>query len=170
MDAHFEAEKILRELRFDFAAFTLDGFLCFVGETKGREIITIPWSMPTTLFGAWISDGDEPKEYIFYRNNVSIIHQIHIQLHELSHFLFGHPTLQINRQLIAEVVAGTASLPFADLPQLRSPKRTHFETQAETLANLIQERIIRNSQIDRLIHDTSPEEKLANFLKTMGLT
>ena len=169
MDARFEAEKILRELRFDFTAFTLDGFLRFVGETKGREMIAIPWSMPPTLFGAWISDGDEPKEYIFYRNDVSSIHQIHIQLHELSHFLFGHPTIRINRQFIADVIAGTASLPFDDLLQLRSPKRTDFDTQAETLANLIQERVIRNSQIDRLIHDTSPEEKLAHFLKTMGL-
>src|SRR6266481_4747262 len=153
MDAHSEAEKILRKLRFDFTTFTMDEFLRCVGEAKGREIITIPWSMPATLFGAWISDGEEQKEYIFYRNNVSVIHQIHIQLHELSHFLFGHPTLQINRKFIGEVVAGTASLPFADLPQLRSPKRANVEVEAETLANLIQERVIRNSQIDRLMHD-----------------
>src|SRR6266436_4495814 len=137
MGAHAKAEKILRELEYDFTTFTMEGFLRCVGETKGREIITIPWSMPATLFGAWISDGDEPKEYIFYRDNVPVIHQIHIQLHELSHFLFGHPTFQINRKFIGEVVAGTASLPFADLPQLRSPKRANVEVEAETLANLI---------------------------------
>src|SRR5688572_3102340 len=165
MSVNLEAEKILKQLGYDFSTFTMEGFLRFVGKAKGREIITIPWTMPATLFGAWISDGDEPKEYIFYRNNVSVIHQIHIQLHELSHFLFGHPTLQINRKIIADVVAGTASLPFAELPQLRSPKRADAETEAETLANLIQERAIRNSQLDRLIHDTSPEEKLARFLK-----
>src|SRR6185369_8648412 len=104
MDAHSQAEKILRELRFDFTTFTMDGFLRRISEAKGREIITIPWSMPATLFGAWISDGEEPKEYIFYRNNVSVIHQIHIQLHEVSHYLFGHDTLQINRKIIADVI------------------------------------------------------------------
>lgn len=170
MDVHFEAEKILTELQFDFVNFTLDGFLRFVGDAKGREIIAIPWdNMPPALFGAWISDGDKPQEYIFYRSNASIVHQIHIQLHEVSHFIYGHPTLQINRQFITEVIAGTASLPFADLPQLRSPKRTNFDVEAETLANLIQERVIRASRIDRLIHDTSPEEKLANFLRKMSL-
>ncbi len=169
MNAHFEAEKILKELQFDFATFTLDSFLHFVGETKGREIIATPWDMPPALFGLWISDGDEPKEYIFYHKNASIVHQIHIQLHEVSHFLFGHPTLKINRQFISEVIVGKASLPFAaDLPQLRSPKRTDFDTEAETLANLIQERVIQDSQLDRLIHDTSPEEKLANFLRKMS--
>src|SRR5690349_20588477 len=150
MSARLDAEKILRDLKFDFATFSMDEFLRFVGEANGREIITIPWSMPATLFGAWITDGDEAREYIFYRDNVSVVHLIHIQLHELSHFLFGYPTIEINRHIIAEVVAGTTSLPFAELPQLRSPKRADAETEAETLANLIQERAIRNSQLDRL--------------------
>ncbi len=168
MNARLKAERILQELKFDFASFSMGEFIRFVGETKSREIIAIPWSMPPTLFGAWITDGDEPKEYIFYRKNVVAIHQIHIQLHELSHFLFGHPTLQINRQIITNVVIGATSLPFADLPQLRSPKRVEAETEAETLANLIQERTIQSSQIHHLIHDTPPEDKLAAFLKTMG--
>ena len=118
MDVKSEANKILQELEYDFRVFTIEGFVRHVGETREREIITIPWAMPPMLFGAWISD-EEPREYIFYRNDVSGIHQIHIQLHELSHFLFGHPTLQINQKLIADVVAGQTSLPFADLPRLR---------------------------------------------------
>lgn len=170
MSKRSEAEKILQELNFDFTTFTMGGFVRFVSEIKGREIISIPWVMPSTLFGAWISDSDESKEYIFYRNNVSAIHQIHIQLHELSHFLLGHPTLQINRKIITEVITGISSLPFSSLPKLRSPQRAQSEVEAETLANLIQERAIRSSQIDNLIQDTSAEEKLANFLKMMSLT
>ncbi len=166
---NLESEGILRELQFDFSSFTIESFIQCIGEAKGRQIITIPWDMPPTLFGAWISDEEEPNEYIFYRRNVPVIHQIHIQLHELSHFLFGHPTLQINRKLIAEVVAGTAFLPFTELPQLRSPKRADVETAAETLANLIQERAIRNSRLDELTHALSSDERLVNFVKTMGL-
>ena len=171
MSANAKAQTILKEIGFDFTAFTMDGFLRAVGEKKKREIIAIPWNMPSALFGAWISDGNEPREYIFYRNDVLEAHQIHIQLHELSHFLFGHPTLSINKQKISEVVSGISSLPFVELPRLRassSKSVAALETEAEVLANLIQEKAIQNSKIDLLIHNTQNEEKLARFLKGMG--
>jgi hypothetical protein len=170
MNANSRAEEILKELRYDFRKFTLREFISFVSEKKKREIITIPWSMPPTLFGVWMSDGEEPKEYIFYRDNVPIIHQIHIQLHELSHFLLGHPTLQISQKMIVDVMRRKAPLPFADLPRLRSPKQAEFETQAEVLATLIQERVIHSSHVDQLANDLSSEAKLAAFLKTMGMS
>ncbi len=170
MNTKLNAERIVRELRYDFHTFSIDRFISFVGDAKGREIIAIPWKMPPTLFGAWMSDGDEPKEYIFYRDNVPLLHQIHIQLHELSHFLLGHPTLQINRTKIAEVLERKSSLPFDELPRLRSSDKTDLEMQAETLAALIQKRVIQHSSLDQLNNDLSSEEKLANFLKTMGLS
>ncbi len=115
-----------------------------------------------------ISDDDAPLEYIFYRNNVSKTHQIHIQLHELSHFLLGHPTLKISRKAIDDVVAGTASLPLGEKICLRSPQIADLETEAEALASMIQKRVIQNSKIGLLVDDTSAEEKLADFLKKMG--
>ena len=170
MEPKLNAERILKELRYDFHTFSIDRFISFVGVTKRREIITIPWKMPPTLFGAWMSDGEEPKEYIFYRDNVPLIHQVHIQLHELSHFLLGHPTLQINRTKITEVLERKASLPFDGLTRLRSSDKTDLEMQAETLAAMIQKQVIQNSSLDQLNNDLSSEEKLANFLKTMGLS
>lgn len=169
MNASIRAQKILKEIPFDFATFTMDRFLDCVSQVKGREILTIPWEMPSTLFGAWISNGEEPREYIFYRSNISEIHQIHVQLHELSHFLFGHPTLKITRERIVEVAAGIASLPFEEMPQLRSPKSYDLEPEAEILASLIQQKAIRNLKLDSLVHDRSPKEKRDHFLKTMGL-
>jgi hypothetical protein len=170
MDANLIADNTLKGLRYDFRSFSIEGFISYIGETKRREILTIPWTMPATVFGAWMSDDEEPKEYIFYRDNVPTIHQVHIQLHELSHLLLGHPTLHINRKKIAEVLRKMTSLPFADLPRLRSPNQTECETQAEVLATLIQERVIQSSRIDQLLNDLSSEEKLASFLKTMGLS
>jgi len=165
------AEKVLAELRYDFRSFTIGDFISHIGQERQRTIITIPWRMPPALFGAWMSDADEPKEYIFYRENVPVIHQIHIQLHELSHFLLGHPTLQINRTMIASrVLEGEALLPFADLPRLRSPHKDDFEFQAETLASLIQKEVIQKASLGRLANDLSSEVKLAHFLQTMGLS
>jgi cell division protein FtsL len=42
--------------------------------------------------------------------------------------------------------------------------------QAETLAALIQKQVIQKSSLDQLINDLSSEDKLANFLRTMGLS
>jgi hypothetical protein len=123
-----------------------------------------------TLFGAWMSDDEEPKEYIFYRDNVPLMHQVHIQLHELSHFLLGHVTLHINRKKIANVLEKSTSLPFTELPRLRSSDKSELEVQAETLAALIQKQVIKHSNLDQLASDLSSEAKLANFLKTMGLS
>ena len=169
MNAKLIAEKALKELQYDFKAFSIRGLISHISEMKGREIITIPWVMPATVFGAWLSDDEEPEEYIFYRDNIPVIHQVHIQLHELSHLLLGHPTLRINRKKIAEVFEKKGSLPFTDLIRLRSPKQAECEAQAEVLATLIQERVIQNSNMDQLLNDLSSEEKLANFLKTMGM-
>ena len=164
------AEKVLGELQYDFRTFTIGDFISYISQTRQREIITIPWRMPPALFGAWLSDADEPKEYIFYRENVPVIHQIHIQLHELSHLLLGHPTLQINKTTIAKVLEGEALLPFADLPRLRSPQKDDLELQAETLAGQIQKEVIQKASLDRLVNDLSSEVKLAHFLQTMGLS
>jgi hypothetical protein len=170
MNDKARAEGVLKALGYDFHHFSIGGFISFVSEAKKRQIITIPWNMPSTLFGAWMSDGEEPKEYIFYRDDVPLIHQVHIQLHELSHFLLGHPTLLINRKRLSQLLERKASLPFDELPRLRSSENSEYETQAETLAALIQKHVIKSSSIDQLLDDLSSEHKLASFLQVMGLS
>ena len=167
MDAKSNTLKVFIELQYDFRGFAIDDFLRYVGNKSGRQIVATPWSMPRKIFGAWMSDDEEPREYIFYRNNVPIIHQIHIQLHELSHFLLGHPTLRINQKLIAEVLDGLTALPFGDLLKLRSPDQNSTEAEAEALADLIQRHAIENLQLAQLSQNTS-ERTLADFLKQIG--
>ncbi|MGC1378461.1 MAG: hypothetical protein WA821_19675 [Anaerolineales bacterium] len=166
-----KAEQILKELKFDFSAFSLEAFIRHVGQYKGREIISIAWEMemPCGVFGAWMLDADNPVAYIFYRSDLVPMHKIHVQLHELAHFLYGHPTLELSRDLLTRIAAGTAPLPLSDLPHLRSTTHTEIiDVEAETLADLIQERVIRLASIDRLVHSAVPEEKLADFLKTLS--
>lgn len=166
--ARIKSEIILRKLNFDFSTFSLDNFLVHVGKAKGREIIATPWALPGALFGLWISHEEEAKEYIFYRNDVSEIHQIHIQLHEIAHFLFGHPTLKFNQEMVLDIINGKAVL-VEDLVQMRSSKKALAETEAETLAHLIQQRVIQQASMGQLLHDRiSPAEKLASFFEVMG--
>ena len=165
-----KAEQILKELKFDFAGFNLEAFIRHVGRHKGREIISIAWEqkMPRGVFGVWMLDADNPVAYIFYRSDLVPMHKIHVQLHELAHFLFGHPTLELSRETLNQIAAGKAPLPLSDLPHLRSATHTEIDVEAETLADLIQERVIRLASIDRLVHSAAPEEKLADFLKTLS--
>ena len=158
MNANRAAGKILKELNFDFASFTLDGFMRAVGQAKGREIIPIPWDMlsalppntPRTLFGAWFSDGDDPREYIFYHDNLHEMHRILIQLRELSHILFEHPTYKVNLDWIAAAAVGKAILPFRDLPVLRASNRMQLHLEADALTCLIVKNVLRRHRLYQL--------------------
>ncbi len=169
MDPPTRILNVLNELQYDFRGFSIEEFVNRIGGIKGRQIYRIPWDMPAATFGAWLSDEDEPREYIFYRKDVPPVHQIHIQLHELAHFLLGHPTLKINRERIASSLKGQETLPFTEYVLSRSTKKSEYEAEAETLASLIQEQAIRNSRLDQLTRDISSDEKLARFVSDMGM-
>lgn len=169
MEPSPQARKILNDLNYNFRAFTIDHFIMWIEAYKSRRLIMIPWKMPSGMFGAWMSDGDEPREYIFYRDDVTLLHQIHIQLHELAHFLCGHPTKAITRQSLQESRAGIRELPFNDLVKLRSSEINTFEHEAESLASLIQEQVIRHSHIQQLTRGISSDEKIAEYLIDLGL-
>ena len=170
MEPNPQAKKILSELNYDFRAFTIEHFISWIERVKHRKIVLIPWVMPSGMFGAWMSDGDEPREYIFYRDNVPSIHQIHIQLHELAHYLCGHPTKSITRKTLRESRDGTRELPFDELVKLRSPELSAYEFEAETLASIIQEQVIRHSQLQELTRGTSSDKNIAKYLKDLGLS
>ena len=164
-----QARKILSELNYDFRAFTISHFIKWIEAIKGRDILLCPWKMPSGLFGAWMSDGENPREFFFFRENAERLFQIHIQLHELSHYLCGHPTKKITKKQIQEALEKGIALPFDELVKLRSPEMSAYEYDAESLASLIQEQIIRNSQIEQLTRGISSDKKVANSLKHLGL-
>jgi hypothetical protein len=169
VEPSLQTRKILDELNYDFRAFTIDHFIQWIETVKEHKLLFFPWKMPPGMFGAWMSDGDEPREYFFYRNDVPRLLQIHIQLHELSHFLCGHPTKSITRKLIQESHNCGIALPFDELAKLRSPESSIYEHEAESLASLIQDQVIRYSQIEQLTQGISSDEKVADSLKHLGL-
>ena len=170
MEPSPQARKILSELNYDFHAFSIDHFIDWIETVTGRKLLLFPWPMPSGMFGAWMSDGDEPREFIFYRNDVRTLHQIHIQLHEIAHFLCGHPTKSITKREIQESRESGTPLPFDQLVKLRSAEKTVYEFEAESLASLIQEQVIRNSQIEQLTKGVSSDKRVAESLRHLGLS
>lgn len=174
VDARLLSEKVLAELQYDYRDFSIDHFIHWLEQKKGRRIFSTPYDFPAGMFGAWFTDDEEPNEYIFYRNNVPPIYQIHNQLHELAHFLLDHPTIHINRRFLAEVLRAERELPFNEYALLRSTdKRTDEryvrELEAETLASVFQEKVLRSSQRDRLTSGISSDNHIANYLEHLGM-
>lgn len=169
MEPNPQVRKILTDLNYDFRAFTIEHFANWIETIKGRKILLIPWQMPSGLFGAWMSDGEIPQEYFFFRKNAERLLQIHIQLHELSHYLCDHPTKKITKKQIEEALEKGIALPFDEMVKLRSADKSAYECEAESLASLIQEQIIRNSQIEQLTRGISSDKKVADSLKNLGL-
>ena len=168
MDIYSKARKVLQDLNFDFSTFTLEGFLQAAGRLKDRKIEVVPCNLPPDVLGIWLTDEAEPVEYISYQKGLPEIQQIHVQLHEVSHFLMGHKTHRINRQAMIEA-AGQGDVSFLDeITQLRSSQTTTWEMEAETLSSMIQKHVIRHSRLGLLTYHNAPAGELANFLREMG--
>lgn len=168
MDANTKARNILQALHFDFTDFTLAGFLQAAGRSKGRHIEVFACDLPANVFGGWLTDEAAPMEYIFYQKGLPEIQQIHVQLHEVAHFLMGHPTRRINRQALIEAASDAVELLLSELAQLRSSRPSDLESEAETLSSMIQKQAIRYSKVGLLTRHSTSTGELADFLKEMG--
>lgn len=169
MDVDVKARKVLKELGFEFATFTLESFLQAAGRSRGRSIEVFACDLPTDVLGVWLTDTVVPTEYIFYQKGLPDIQQIHVQLHEVSHFLMGHQTRRINRQALIEAAQrGTPISLLEEIVQLRSPRIAAWEVEAETLSSLIQKQAIRYSTVGLLTQHSTHEEQLTDFLRGMG--
>lgn len=169
MNSRSLARQTLRKLEFDFRSFTIERFLTWIGDRTGHAIFAIPWRMPAGMFGVWISDDDHAREYLFYRENLPRLHQVHIQLHELAHFLLGHSTYRINRNELATLLKKGKGESLLDLVQLRSPRTSQMEQEAETLASLIQEQVIKHNHLERLSQGVSSDRTIARMISDLGL-
>jgi len=124
----------------------------------------VPWSMPATIFGAWMESDD--VDYIFYHADAIPLHKAHTQLHELAHILCGHKTLPITTELLFNVLMGNIST--AKL-LLRSTKSDQAEQEAELLTSLIQEQLYRCVRFNELTKAVTADEEQRKLFVALGL-
>ena len=155
---------------YDFSQFTLESFKTWVEGCLQRTIVFIPTSATPRLHGLWLSDAEDPYEYIFYDKDAPPILQIHTQLHELAHILCGHQTWNITHADLIAVAQGKQDLKvYLPLVLARRSKETIEEQEAETLAALIQKTVIRYDHIDELTTILSSSHDIAAHLKTLEI-
>ena len=174
MDATSRVLARLDELGFDFSSFTTERFVSWLETKTNRKIFLLAVRMPMDMYGAWISDAEHPHEYIFYDSTVPPLHQGHIQLHELSHFICKHETLKVTGDDLQDILQAiqNGGMPpcVAQSALLRAPNSDDDEAEAETLAMLIQSRVIQHERLNELANVVSANIEAAAYLRNMGLS
>ncbi len=157
-------QALLDSLDYDFSQFTLEDFVSWLEWRRGRKIKFVAQEMPATLHGAWLKGIDE--DFVFFEANTPALHQAHNQLHEMSHMLCGHPTLEVGPEQVHLLLRHTGSTldPAAlDSFLLRSVYTDLADQEAEMLTALIQERVMRHARLDELYKVVSSEGGFANY-------
>jgi hypothetical protein len=143
-------KALLDELDYDFSSFTLEGFADWLAQRRRRQIVFVPKSMPASISGAWVKGHD--KDYIFYEMDTPIVHQAHIQLHEMAHMLCGHPTVEVGPQQTQALLRHTGRIDSQALEHLlqRSVHSGQAEEEAESLTLFVQERVFAHKRAEEL--------------------
>ncbi|HEX5115763.1 MAG TPA: hypothetical protein VFW65_11255 [Pseudonocardiaceae bacterium] len=140
-------EAIVASLRipqpWNFTEFAIN-----LGIDSGRPIELIPVTTePGKPCGLLVST--ERADYICYAANMTPLHQLHIQCHEIAHLLRGHTgTAAIDTQLTQLLMP---SLPASVIERVlgRTTYTAQEEHDAELLGSLIMRRIGRHSEVRR---------------------
>jgi hypothetical protein len=163
----------LDKLGFDFSSFTIERFISWLEFKTKRKIFLLGVKARPGMYGAWITDAERPHEYIFYDSSLPPLHQGHTQLHELSHFICQHQTIQVSADDLQAILQ---AIQIGKMPQcvtrsalLRAPKQNEQEAEAETLAMLIQSRVIQHQRLNELANAVSSNAEAAAFLHGIGL-
>ena len=149
---------------YDFATFTLNGFIHWLSDRRNQRISCQELNLPVGFFGAWLMVGNE--NVIVCNEQMIPMHKAHIILHELSHILCGHSTKALTgisemAQLSEPSVLSRSLLSFA---------RTPIEEQeAETLALMLKEEIMRHRTTRSQHLPVSSIQGLAAFFRLMEL-
>ena len=154
-DTKIRMQTLLDSLDYDFRQFTLDDFTRWLERHRGRKIAFIPLPLPAAMFGAWVKGITE--DCVFYEQNTPGVHQAHIQLHELSHMMCGHPTVDLSQHTGGGLAVSHSLL-------LRSAHSDENEQEAEILTALIQERVQRHARMEELYKTVESDH--GNFLMT----
>jgi hypothetical protein len=175
MDVIKKAQKIIDGLPLDFQEFSMERFVEAVQRFTGCRLFM--FAIPMEPQGVWVRDEHEPNVYIFYNTNLSPIHQVNAQLHEIGHFLFGHQTLRVPQGSLAELIqivktqiaSDSSMLLMRDLEGADQPDYDRMEDEAEAIAIVVQTRAIQASRLKQLSLSVSDNILAGDLLRNMGL-
>lgn len=165
-ESHTKVAAIFDEIvaAYDFANFSIQDFANWIAQNRKRPIEF--WPLTGT------NDGKENMmgfwavicgiDVIVYLENTLPIHQLHIQLHELSHILCGHTTAEFDEW----------DQPLLQTKGIRMRKEhagrsLQEEMEAEGLACLLFHEIQRHQRNQRLMSTTSSHPTLARHWHAM---
>ena len=132
--------------------------------------------MPLSPFyGAWLSDREYPHEYIFINSRLSLLHQLHVQLHEIGHIICGHQTRFVTKKDMAlleyAIKNKTASAFLAELLAYNpydTPEKQLSETEAEAVAVVTHTQLLQSSRTQTLV--PSDNDNIEQILFEMGVS
>lgn len=161
-DVRKRMKALLYTIGYDFSQFTLDDFRRWLEDRRGRriELVALPLQR---MSGGWIATTGG-CDLVFYPANLPEVYQNHVQLHEMSHMILGHPGVTLNFLRDVGVNALESML-------LRSAHSDEVELEAEMLASLIQHRAIQHGRFRELLKRGTQEsdsvEYLTAYMKTL---
>ena len=166
-DLRLSMQTLLNNLDYDFSQFSFTHFAAHLEAASSKQFRFIPKPlMSHDIFGVWLTSPTH--ELFLYEITAPSLHQIHILLHELAHFICQHPTLHLSAAQLHTLLNDTVNQ--TALPDLRFATRRsrhmhsidrYYERQAETLANLILETVATHSRLREL--ETAPTNVLRYF-------
>jgi hypothetical protein len=133
----FHIKRKLKRLDYDFKQFNIESFVACVEKDRVRRIEFVPTAFPAGYDGAWITDKDEPVDYVCYEQSLSPLHQAHVKLHELGHIICEHETLALGHREMQRLLENQGDLPSV-LCRSNELKSNRNEREAEMVATVIQ--------------------------------
>lgn len=155
-------ENLLDQLGFDFSTFTIPNLVTHLEKISGRSIHLIPCQMDNELDGVWMTSKTKNSEYIFYDEHAPTHVREFILLHELSHLILGHKTIEFDPADVDQLRRNLILFPEQALT--RSIRREEYEIEAEAMATLIWQKA-EKAKHHQQMSDNPTNSSCSNLLK-----
>lgn len=157
LDLRARCTRLLHDVEVPLP-FTLDSFCTRLSERRGRPIRLCAADLVSSgISGAWL--GFDGLDVVVYEAATTPYHQLQIVFHEIGHLLCGHRASKLTMaDEVGSLLPNLSPSTVASVLQRSSYSRRE-ECEAEVLATLILERVMRESprgglsagaQLDRL--------------------
>jgi hypothetical protein len=149
--------------------FDLPALCAAIGAKRRRPIHPIAVAGKMGACGLWVSEKD--ADYVFYEEETSPLHRLHIILHELSHIIFEHRPVPLGDACVDSAVFPSLHPETVQALLQRAAYSTDEEREAELLATLLLTRIARDASGLSASDDTRARQlrrRLVNSLEREG--